>query len=316
MTKSEILEKLDTVIKGHNEAKRHLISLFERVKIRHYQRMILEYKNDDPRLVPNKNIMLVGKSGTGKTYLVEQIAKIYKIPVYIVDSTELNPAGAEKGIKLETLVKSLTDYATKYLAINKNQFFSVQGVLDQMVVFFDEFDKLGENKGSSDWNRQTQACFLRLLERKIPTLKNLSFVLAGAFMSSNLYEDNNNENKKEMIGFLRTSTKSNDEKDNFDEEIIKAGIIPEVVGRIGKIVKLDKLSKDDYHSILIDIIIPQKLTYLNAMTDIDLEISKDELDDIVNTAYNSSQGIRMLHKQIDDLMLNAELEAGKYDFLR
>lgn len=102
----DILDELDGYVSGHYEAKKALISLVNRAKIRHHQKWI-EGIHKDYLIQPHK-LLLIGQSGTGKTHLVESLQDILDFPLIRIDATKMNPTGAGGGIKEEDLRRILS----------------------------------------------------------------------------------------------------------------------------------------------------------------------------------------------------------------
>lgn len=311
MTKQSTRKDLDEAIIGNNFAKDCIVSLFEHSKIRHYQLNCLGLTVKEEQLVRNKNAFLVGKSGTGKTFLVETCAKLYNVPLYSISATELTLTGAHNGIKLTDLLKSIKAYAAEFLKNNSTKYFSIDGVMQQMVIFIDEFDKLNSNGAQGDWYKRVQGCFLKFFENKEPGFEHITFIFAGAFMNSNVYEE---KHKSKSIGFF-TEHNINESYDTLEEKIIEWGILPEIVGRIHHIVQLDTLKIDDYRAILIDKIIPKKSKELLTLTGKEFELKEEEIEAVLKDVVESGQGIRKLIKKVDEITLQKELSSDKYDFL-
>lgn len=304
----EILEQLDQYVYGHEEAKKALITLVNRSKIRHYQKWG-EMIHTEHLISPGK-CLLMGGSGTGKTYLVQSLAEIVNFPFLVVDATKFNPTGASGGIKPEKLKRMIVKKATEYSEIRGGTYFSVDGIIDQMVVFVDEFDKLsGHYDGSSGgtWNTHTQTHFLTMFEN-YEELSGVSYIFAGAF--SGIGDD---KVVSKSIGFNNTLEISTN-KEISDEDIIKYGMLPEIVGRLTSICKLDKLTEKDYYNILVDKVIPKKMIELSYFGIEDFNISKKQLKEIAKGAVTSSQGVRYLYREVDKHFLDAEFnyEDHKY----
>lgn len=305
----DILNDMDSIVKGHLKAKKILINLVNRSKLAYYQIHGLE-RPEHHRSVKPINCMLVGKSGTGKTFLVETLQRVCHFPLYKIDATRLNPTGAEGGVKIDTLVKDIRKYAITLLEERPDIYFTPQGVLDQMVVFVDEIDKLGDGFGNNGWNQHVQANFLRLFENKVEGLHNLSFIFAGAFM-----DIHKRKPRHAPIGFSHTREDVQRHTHSLEEKIIDHGLIPELIGRVHHIVGLDELTKDDYKNILIDILIPNKEESLMFISGEQLDVSEDKLQEIIDIAFNSDQGVRMLSKLLEEYILDIEFNTCKYDRL-
>jgi len=291
----EIYDALSEVVCGHDHAKKVLINVINRSKFRHYQKWGL-LENDD-KLMKLSNCLLIGDSGTGKTLLVETLSKIMKVPYLKIDATELNPTGASGGLKQKNVVELITDAAKEFLS-RQDGSWSLNSVLDQAIVFVDEIDKLG-NKCSDSWNAHVQANFLTMFENK-GKLNGITYIFAGAFCGLNKYDE-----KIKSIGFSY-SVDSKTTKKDLSQEIIKFGIIPELVGRMENIVLLDNLRIEDYKKILMLQIIPRANRRLRLCRLKELSPTEDELDGISSDAHKSGLGVRALEISINNLLVDIE----------
>lgn len=297
----EILDELDGHVSGHLEAKKALISLVNRSKIRHHQKWI-EGIHKDYLIQPHK-LLLIGQSGTGKTHLVETLQDILEFPLIRLDATKLNPTGAGGGVKEEDVRREIIKKADEWMKKKKGFYHSLQGTIDQMVVFIDEIDKLGRSFDSSgNWNNHVQSNFLTLFDNK-NEFSGVSFIFAGAFTDITGEESV----KKSSIGFTAQDHKP-ESKGEMDERVVKAGLIPELVGRLTSIVELDKFTEEDYYNILVDRLIPKKLLTLAFFNTFDIDLHEDDLRGMASRASKSGQGIRSLQRQLDKYYLDIEFE--------
>jgi len=298
---ADLLDELGDYVSGHLEAKKSLINVINRSKIRHHQKWI-EGIHKDYLIKPHK-LLLIGQSGTGKTHLVESLQSIVDFPLIRLDATKLTPTGAGGGIKEEDIRKLITKKAEEYTRLKKGFYHSIEGTIDQMVVFIDEIDKLGTSFDSSgNWNNHVQSNFLTLFDNKTD-YAGVSFIFAGAFSKITGEE----EVKKNSIGFTKDDTVKKS-REEMDAQIVKAGLIPELVGRLTSIVELDKFSEEDYYEILVDRIVPKKLVDLAFFNKFDTELTESELRELAKKAYDSGQGIRSLQRQLDKLFVDVEFE--------
>lgn len=298
---ADVLEDLDGYVSGHIEAKKALISLVNRSKIRHHQKWI-EGIHKDLLIQPHK-LLLIGQSGTGKTHLVESLQDILDFPLLRLDATKLNPTGAGGGVKEEDVRKMIVKKASEWCESKKGFYHSVEGTVDQMVVFIDEIDKLGRSFDSSgNWNTHVQSNFLTLFDNKLE-FSGVSFIFAGAFTSITA----DNKSSKSSIGFTKSETIET-RKEEIDELVVASGLIPELVGRLTSIVELDKFSEDDYYSILTNRLIPNKLLTLAFFNTFDTELPEDQMREMCRKAHRSGQGIRSLQRQLDKEYLDVEFD--------
>lgn len=267
---------IDDMVYGHLKAKKVLEAVINRSQKRYNDKVVGGSENFKNPL----NCLLVGQSGTGKTHLIKSYSKLYNFPLLTLTATELTPTGSHEGINSKQLRALITKTANEYL--KKPEYHSLEGVLSQMIVFVDEFDKLGVSfESTGNWNKQIQACFLTLIEEDL----GVSWVFAGAF--SNLYVP-----KRRSIGFF------NEEKEvttEFgDAMLLGSGIIPEMLGRIPLIVQLDTFNKQDYLNILTNNLLPK------------YDLEDLNLDQIAEKALTSGQGIRSLTRQLEMLTIEQE----------
>ncbi len=298
----ELLYELDDVVIGHTKAKKALINLVNRSQIRHYQRHVLNEHTDS--LIPTGKCLLVGGSGTGKTYLVETLSKLITFPLIKVDATKFNPTGAGGGMKSTDLVARIKANAQNLTFNKAYDGQTIQGILDQTVVFVDEMDKLASNyEGNTggSWQTHTQTNFLTIFESK-DQLDGVSFVFAGAF--SGIEEIVGSE--KQGIGF--NPEEADEAMIITDEHIIKYGMIPELVGRIGQIIQLDKLTREHYEFILLHQLIPKKTQDLVHFNCADLQLSEEDITNILDKTEQSGQGVRCLKRELDEYLLDVEFD--------
>ncbi len=298
----KILEELNESVYGHEEAKKSLITLVNRSKLRHYQKWG-QMLPEEALIKPSK-CLLIGGSGTGKTHLVQSLSKIVHFPLLIVDASAFNPTGASGGIKPETLRRMIISKAKECSELRQGTYFSIDGILDQTVVFVDEFDKISSHYDGSagNWNEHVQTHFLTLFENS-EDLAGVSWIFAGAFSG---IDKKSAAGHGRSIGFNATHDESKPSQEISDEDIVKYGMIPEIVGRLTSICRLDKLTEDDFYNILIEKVIPKKLLELSYFNITDIDITDDKLRKIAKEALNSSQGVRYLYREIDKHFLDIE----------
>lgn len=288
---------MEEYVAGHMEAKKALITLVNRSKRRHLQKFGMQMGNE--YLMAPSKILLLGASGTGKTHLVESLQKIVTFPLVKVDATKFNPTGASGGIKEKDLQDLIAIEARAWVANNKYsgaEYSSVEGTIDQMVVFVDEIDKLGKSFDSSgNWNSHTQSNFLTLFDNK-EEFSGVSFIFAGAFTGIT----GDDAVAKHSIGFHGTTTVGEGtNKRNMDELIVKAGLIPELVGRLTNIVELDKFTEEDYYQILKTRLHPKKEIDLASLGIFDIKLDEERGRDMASHAYRSGQGVRALQRELE-----------------
>jgi ATP-dependent Clp protease ATP-binding subunit ClpX len=299
MNNQLILDELDYYVVGHQEAKKALIALLTRSKLRHYQKYMKEM--DEEFLISPMKVLLIGSSGSGKTHLLESLQKIVHFPLVRVDATQMNPAGAGGGIKPNDLRKMVIDEAKEACEMFPGKYFSVGGAIDKTVVFIDEVDKLGTSfESSGNWNKHVQSNFLTMFDNKTD-YAGLSFIFAGAFNEITKIKEVSNS-----IGF--NPSKHVADKACLDDALVTNGLIPEIVGRLTHIVELDRFDKDMYLYILKKKLLPKKIMDLAAYGV--FEVADDVLEAIADRASKSNQGVRYLHRALDMHFLEEEFKAG------
>lgn len=303
----DTFDAISEKVVGHNHAKKVLINLVNRSKLRYYQKWgLLESENDE--LVSLSNCLLIGDSGTGKTFLVETLAEIMQFPLVKIDATELNPTGASGGLKKKDVIKKIEEKVKDLLIEEPHTYWSYEGTLDQVVVFVDEIDKLGD-KLSSDWNAHVQANFLTLFENK-GELSGITFIFAGAFASIE-----KGDSTKGQLGFHHHKAPTKKHGD-LTQEIIKSGLIPELVGRMHHVVPLDQLKAEDYRKILLEQIIPKAKRQLEFFGISDFTLNEDTTETLIQDALDSGLGVRALQTGVNKLLVDIEFDPDSYQMLR
>lgn len=305
-TNKELLGMYDELVVGHTEAKKTLINLVNRSKIRHYQKWIALEPSEF--LIPTTNCLLIGGSGTGKTFLVQSLQKIIDFPLIIVDATRLTMTSASGGVKNSDIIDMIRCKAREHAEDNSGYYHSVEGAMDQMVVFIDEIDKLAWGVNENDaWNKRVQANFLSIFENS-DELSGCSFIFAGAFSGLESVK----KDVKSSIGFCGTNGKKEPQK-LLDEAVVKYGLIPELVGRIPNIIELDKFTRDDYRKILFETLIPIKqseLLYYNCQT---VSLSEEVVESILDKVEDSGQGVRSLKRELNKITSELEFNYENVD---
>ena len=310
----EIKTYLDQYVIGQDEAKKTLsVAVYN-----HYKR--LNQSTDDDVEIEKSNIILVGRTGTGKTLLARTIAKMLKVPFAQVDATVLTQAGYV-GEDVESLLSRLLQ------ACN----FDVKQA-ERGVVFIDEIDKIARKGDNPSITRDVsgegvQQALLKLLEgsivnvppeggRKHPeqqflhvNTQNILFICGGAF--DGIERLIGQRLNTQMIGFeAQQSTKKLD-KNNLLKYIapqdLKAfGLIPEIVGRLPILTYLNPLDRTALRNILTEPknALVKQYTKLLAMDGVKLTFAPDALDYIVDQALEYKLGARGLRALCEAIMMD------------
>jgi ATP-dependent Clp protease ATP-binding subunit ClpX len=318
----KIKESLDEYVVGQEHAKK-VISV---AVYNHYKRITAGEMDDIE--IEKSNMLMLGPTGCGKTYLVKTLAKLLDVPLAIADATSLTEAGYI-GDDIESVISRLLTEADN----------DVERA-EQGIVFIDEIDKIAKkhNTNQRDVNGEAvQQGMLKLLEGsdvEVPVgaasknamvpmatvnTRNILFICGGAFPGM---EDIIKErlNKQAAIGFM------GDLKDKYDndpdilskvtvEDLRTFGMIPEFIGRLPIVFSLESLTKDMLVRILKEPrnAIMKQYQRLLAMDEVELKIEEGALEAIAERALEKKTGARALRAIIEEFMLDIMYEIPKDD---
>ncbi len=312
LTPKQIKSNVDEYIVGQDEAKKALSVVFfnHLRRISAYDAAVSLGTEKDFSLGKSSAIM-VGPTGTGKTYIVEQISKIFDLPVYIADATTITQSGF--------VGKSATDLIEHlFIASGKDANKTERGI-----IFIDEIDKLASNKSGKQNSmlESSQQSLLKLIEgcdvevdtgekgHGVPKVtintKNILFILGGAFVGM---IDNKETTKTisyidtpiEDTGFVKQNERV------MPKHLIKYGLIPELVGRISLITKLHHLNESHLIQILKESKNNAIEQYRNMFfsDNIDVVFPEETYAEIAKVAVSLKTGARSLRSIIDFLMVD------------
>ena len=318
---------LDDYVVGQEKAKKVMsVAVYN-----HYKRVIdsdnlLDSDNDDDIEIEKSNILMIGPTGSGKTYLVKTLAKLLDVPLAITDATTLTEAGYI-GDDIESVV-------SKLLAAADNDVEKAE----HGIIFIDEIDKLAKKNSATnrDINGESvQQGMLKLLEgaeievpvgassknamvpMTIVDTTNILFICGGAFprLTDIIRE---RLKKTSSIGFVADIGDEYDKDEDVlpkvtPEDLKKFGFIPEFIGRLPVVVTLEELSKEMLVKILTDpknAIIKQYQKLL-ALDEVDLEFDQDALEFIAEKAQEKKLGARALRSIIEEFMIDIMYEIPK-----
>lgn len=309
----KLKQELDRYVVGQEEAKK-IISV---AVCNHMKR--IEANND---LLEKTNILILGPTGCGKTFLMSTIAKFLKVPMVIVDATNFTQVGYV-GEDVSNILKKL------YMASNGDLEKCKKGI-----VYVDEIDKVMA-KTSSHGDRDAagtgvQQNFLKLMEGgtqtiKLPTrdggmqeieidTKDILFVFGGAFVGIDAKKE-----KTVSIGFGTSKAEPElIDKPITQDDIVKYGFIPEFVGRVPIVVKMNELSRDNLKDILIgtDKSILKQYQHMFMMDKIKASFDDSLINEIIDNSVEKHMGARGLRGTIEKDIMNLMFEVSKYTHLK
>ena len=320
----EIKAFLDHYVIGQDEAKKHIaVAVYN-----HYKRL-LQKDSDDGVEIEKSNIILVGRTGTGKTLLARTIAKMLHVPFTIVDATVLTEAGYV-GEDIESILTRLLQAAD----------YDVEAA-EKGIVFIDELDKIARKGDNPSITRDVsgegvQQGLLKLLEgsivnvppqggRKHPdqkmipvNTKNILFICGGAF--DGIERKIALRLNTKVVGFNSEKSTHQIDRDNFlqyiaPQDLKSYGLIPEIIGRLPILTYLEPLDRLALRNILTEpknAIIRQyiKLFELDGIT---LKFNDDVYEYIVDKAIEFKLGARGLRSICEAIMTDLMYEVPSQD---
>ena len=318
----KIKEQLDQYVVGQEYAKKAMsVAVYN-----HYKRVATDTMDDIE--IEKSNMLMIGPTGCGKTFLVKTLAKLLDVPLAITDATSLTDAGYI-GDDIESVV-------SKLLAAADNDVERAE----QGIIFIDEIDKIAKKKTSSQRDvsgESVQQGMLKLLEGsevEVPVgansknamvplttvnTKNILFICGGAFPD---LEEIIKERltKKSSMGFnAELKDKYDNDKDLISkvtvEDLRKFGMIPEFIGRLPIIFTLKGLDKDMLVKILKEPknAILKQYQKLLALDEVNLIFDDSALEAIAEKAMQKDTGARALRAIIEEFMLDIMYEIPKDD---
>ena len=319
----EIKAYLDTYVIGQDEAKKVLsVAVYN-----HYKKILNNLKDDTNIEFDKSNVVLLGPTGSGKTYLVKNIAKMLDVPCYIQDCTKITASGYVGSDVEDCLVGLLR-------TCNYNVKLAEMGI-----VVLDEGDKICKKEAGMSVTRDVsgecvQQSLLKIVEgdlvgvppaggRKHPeqeliyvNTKNILFILSGAFVGldniigkrvngKSIDFDNTNKIKNDDENILKFAT---------PQDIRDFGFIPEFMGRFPIISNVNKLTEDDLVRILTEPknSIVKQYTEMLKSDNTDLSFTDDALVEIAKVSIELETGARGLRSIMETILTDIMYEAPNY----
>ena len=315
----EIKQFMDQYVIGQDEAKKHLaVAVYN-----HYKRLTQKHSNDDVE-IEKSNIIMVGRTGTGKTLLARTIAKMLHVPFTIVDATVLTEAGYV-GEDIESILTRLLQAAD----------YDVDAA-EKGIVFIDEIDKIARKGDNPSITRDVsgegvQQGLLKLLEgsivnvppqggRKHPdqkmipvNTKNILFICGGAFdgIEKKIAQRMNTQ----VVGFTASKETAVLDRDNMlqyiaPQDLKSFGLIPEIIGRLPVLTYLEPLDRQALRNILREPknAIIRQYVKLFELDNITLNFNEDVFEYIVDKAVEFKLGARGLRSICEAIMTDLMFE--------
>lgn len=328
-TPREMKEFMDQYVVGQDEVKRGVAV----AAYNHFKRILSRSQSDDGVEIEKANILMIGPTGTGKTLVAQSLAKMLKVPFTIVDATIFTEAGYV-GEDVENMLVRLLQAANYDVA-----------KAEKGIIYVDEFDKITRKSANPSITRDVsgegvQQAMLKILEGTISSIppkggrkhpeqsliqvntRDILFICGGAFEGIDKIIEA--RIGKSSMGFNAEIKQKSTEKIGETlrkiepDDLIRYGLIPEIVGRLPTVLGLDELNEEALLEILTKPknAIVRQYQKLFSMEDVKLTFARDALREIVKIAQSKKTGARGLRSVLENALIPIMYEAPSQNNIR
>ncbi len=308
---NEIYKKLNQYVIGQDNATKSIsAAVYE-----HIIKCEINKKTDNKDKLDKTNTLIIGPTGTGKTFICNTLSKILDIPIYVADASQMTESGYV-GLSPETIFIGLERMCEGKMKENK---FPVS------IIYVDEIDKIAfKNNGKYEiGNKGVQEEFLKMFESnkyfcdggksyrsRDYDISNVMFILGGAFSGlEKIIEERINANKEKKIGFFKEDFSVKDNNKNIlqqttTEDLTEYGLMPELIGRLSNKVILNSLTKQDLINILTlsqnNVICQYKQIFSEA--GVKLDVLDETIEYVAEKAIKNNTGARGLRTILSNVL--------------